>query len=79
MWWLLWSLLAFFWGVTYFVGDVNWTMVALGACTMFVVIWWSIDMLGGIVWASWTTEAGVNSGPEADRGRVYKRPDIWRE
>ena len=75
MWWLLWALVALMWIVTYFVGDVNWTMVGLGGFTMSVVIWWAIDMSGGIVWASWTTEAGVKGGPDANRGRVYKRPD----
>ena len=75
MWWLLWAVVAFGWIFTFINGDVNWTMVALGFCTAFVTIFWSIDMSGGIVWASWTTDAGVNTGPDANSGRVYKRPD----
>lgn len=44
MWWILWAGVAFFWAVTFYLGDVNWGMVALGAASASVAILWGLEM-----------------------------------
>jgi hypothetical protein len=78
MWWMLWAMVTFFWVVTYFEGDVNWTMVSLGAVSMGVLVLWAMEMTGNKLPGSFSRDAGVNPTPEVDSRRIEKRPDSRR-